>query len=264
MMPDVMLAKKQYLILSEIDRIAAEAENRMNAQLQRLLERVLSAVSKKSTMSAYEAQRVIQEIRTYVATFNEDAKKIVTDAQRRTFTRGIKQIDSAVETSGLTIIFPFVSDQYLIAAQNFSANLISGVSQDALTRISNNIRLASLGGLKFEELINRIGTEIHKGSMAQISARAANIARTETRRISNIASYARAQQVVTSYPGSQKMWHTANDARVRSSHRLLEGQSKDIDEDFIVGGYPALYPQHPSLPAKESAECRCFISISVK
>jgi hypothetical protein len=37
----------------------------------------------------------------------------------------------------------------------------------------------------------------------------------------------------------------------------LFGESIAVRESFIVGGHPAPYPGHWSLPAQERANCRC-------
>lgn len=57
-----------------------------------------------------------------------------------------------------------------------------------------------------------------------------------------------------------KTWHTALDERVRFSHMAVEGVTVGIDEHFIVGGYPALYPLADTLPLSETANCRCSVS----
>ena len=56
-----------------------------------------------------------------------------------------------------------------------------------------------------------------------------------------------------------KIWHTALDESVRRTHIVLEGKEIGIDEDFNVGGYPALYPLDSRLPISETANCRCTI-----
>lgn len=59
-----------------------------------------------------------------------------------------------------------------------------------------------------------------------------------------------------------KTWHTALDERVRFDHMAVEGVTVGINEHFIVGGYPMLYPLDTSLGADISqiANCRCSVS----
>ena len=39
----------------------------------------------------------------------------------------------------------------------------------------------------------------------------------------------------------------------------LEGVTVGINENFDVGGYPALYPLAATLPIWETANCRCTV-----
>jgi hypothetical protein len=57
-----------------------------------------------------------------------------------------------------------------------------------------------------------------------------------------------------------KTWHTALDERVRFDHMAVEGVTVGIDEHFIVGGYPMLYPLDGNAPIEQTANCRCSVS----
>lgn len=60
---------------------------------------------------------------------------------------------------------------------------------------------------------------------------------------------------------TKKTWHTALDERVRISHSVMEGVTVDINDYFIVGGYPMKYPLDDSAgaPISEIANCRCTV-----
>lgn len=57
-----------------------------------------------------------------------------------------------------------------------------------------------------------------------------------------------------------KTWHTALDERVRFDHMAVEGVTVGINEHFIVGGYPMLYPLDGNAPIEQTANCRCSVS----
>ena len=57
-----------------------------------------------------------------------------------------------------------------------------------------------------------------------------------------------------------KTWHTALDEKVRFDHMAVEGVTVGIDEHFIVGGYPMLYPLDGNAPIEQTANCRCSVS----
>ena len=54
-----------------------------------------------------------------------------------------------------------------------------------------------------------------------------------------------------------KTWKTMEDDLVRRSHAQLQDATVAIDEDFMVGGFPAKYPCDPALPIAQRANCRC-------
>lgn len=53
-----------------------------------------------------------------------------------------------------------------------------------------------------------------------------------------------------------KQWCAALDSRTRSSHRNLDGQIREIDEEFSKG---LQYPLDPKGKASEVVNCRCTI-----
>ena len=61
----------------------------------------------------------------------------------------------------------------------------------------------------------------------------------------------------------RKRWFTMGDGKVRSNHRKLNGQVKNIDERFDIPGLDKekcpMYPRDSVLPDKEKYGCRCEI-----
>lgn len=54
-----------------------------------------------------------------------------------------------------------------------------------------------------------------------------------------------------------KDWVSRGDALVRSAHAEAHGQTREINEDFIVGGELMRYPGDPRASARNNANCRC-------
>ncbi len=63
---------------------------------------------------------------------------------------------------------------------------------------------------------------------------------------------------------SFKTWVTMHDAKVRHTHRTLDGKTIGIFQPFSVGKYQMLFPCDASSGAsqKEIANCRCFLEYS--
>lgn len=55
----------------------------------------------------------------------------------------------------------------------------------------------------------------------------------------------------------QKRWVTQKDAKVRSAHKILEGQTKTLGEPFEVEGFALRFPGDPLAPAHLTINCRC-------
>ena len=57
----------------------------------------------------------------------------------------------------------------------------------------------------------------------------------------------------------QKEWVSREDARVRLPHALANGQVREIDDFFVVGGENLLYPGDPRASARNNVNCRCTV-----
>lgn len=56
---------------------------------------------------------------------------------------------------------------------------------------------------------------------------------------------------------TRKRWVTRHDAKVRPTHVEAEGDTVPLDEPFIVGGYPLMYPGERGAPPALVINCRC-------
>lgn len=56
---------------------------------------------------------------------------------------------------------------------------------------------------------------------------------------------------------TRKRWVTRHDAKVRPTHVEAEGDTVPLDQPFIVGGYPLMYPGERGAPPALVINCRC-------
>jgi Phage Mu protein F like protein len=85
---------------------------------------------------------------------------------------------------------------------------------------------------------------------------AARIARTEVHTAANIASDTAARSTGLDMV---KEWASTEDSRTRQSHRDADGQRREMDEPFSVGGSSLAFPGDPNGPAREVINCRCVV-----
>lgn len=91
-------------------------------------------------------------------------------------------------------------------------------------------------------------------------ARARVISRSETHAASQGANQAAAK--ATGLP-MKKIWLASAGERTREEHADADGQTRRLDEPFIVGGEELDYPGDPSGSAGMTINCRCAISYIV-
>lgn len=59
----------------------------------------------------------------------------------------------------------------------------------------------------------------------------------------------------------RKRWDTEHDERVRTSHRAVNGEIRDLGMPFYVDGVPLMFPGDPMGPPETVINCRCDLVI---
>lgn len=113
------------------------------------------------------------------------------------------------------------------------------------------------------DTINRL---VSKYSDSLLQLRGETIARTEALQSLNQAQHMAFQQAIDEGAINQsnvkRYWDSSGDARVRDSHRAMEGQEVGTNEPFATpGGFKMMFPGDSSLgaPASEIINCRCVV-----
>jgi hypothetical protein len=127
-----------------------------------------------------------------------------------------------------------------------------GIDVNKLKRtVSSEISRGIASGLLYEDIARNIQFRTN----APIG-RAKTIVRTEGHRIQQ-ASAEDARQVAKSKGADVvKQWDSTMDGKTRTTHRQLDGQIRETDEQFELGNKKAMYPGDFGDPA-EDCNCRC-------
>jgi len=168
--------------------------------------------------------------------------------------------ESPLPTRALAVQFR-LSPSLLQNVSTYHADLIQGLTSRLRTQVTSQIQLGILSGKQLPEVAREIGLSGIKpiGPFKTAEARAEAIARTETNRISNLATDERLVAAKEQVPGLLKEWVAAHDIRTRDSHREAHGQRVPVEGHFTLGEFKAKHPLDPALPAEESVHCRCRI-----
>lgn len=160
---------------------------------------------------------------------------------------------------GIPIISP-IDQKKVIRAMKTNSKISSGLytklGEDVeylKKRIANNISRGIATSDSYENIARNIASDSNVGMN-----NAMRIARTEGHRIhSNSAHDA---QLAAKDAGADivKQWDSTMDGKTRSTHRLLDGQIREVEEPFEMGGKKAMYPSGFGRP-EEDINCRCAL-----
>ena len=181
-------------------------------------------------------------------------------AQSQFWSDGVNMVDIPLQTVGIVAIMPAIDTAALIALQDYSRYLVQSLGQDAAARIYNEMALGMIGKKTPFEVMEAVGNNLNdKGTFNSIAARAETITRQESGRALSAASQTRMEEAAKVVPGLKKQWlHGAAHRNMpRFTHMAADGQIRDVDKPFNVGGEDLMYPRGGSDP-KNNINCQCY------
>lgn len=155
------------------------------------------------------------------------------------------------------------------ASEAFVGNVtkrLSGVPSEVYAVLSATRDELLRNGASETEIEASLSREITPGNAeyeARVDSVASRMARTTAIAAFNAGDQAGFAAIAEhdKVPMATKRWLSSHDARVRPTHAEADAdpanQQVPGDGNFTVGGFQALYPGDPNLPASESVNCRC-------
>ncbi len=180
--------------------------------------------------------------------------------------------DTAAKVQKLVARFPAigVDARALQFVQDFAAVQVAGVVQEVRTKIASAAQRAVAGALD----VRGFQREIAKAFEGDVTeGRIERILRTETAQAYTQAQAAADEQLVELDVDLDiiKVWSATDDSRTREDHAAIDGQERELWQNFDVGGgatastppggagEPANAPLDPSLGAAQAVNCRCTV-----
>lgn len=161
-----------------------------------------------------------------------------------------------LQGQGVPLVFPIDQNQVL----------------KAVMKTGDDIKLANKLGVSTKELKKQVLAELQRGFATSLSyadiarnisnhgqanmGRAKTIARTEGHRVQNEAKMNALHKAKSKGADVVKQWDSTLDGLTRETHQQLDGQIREIDEPFEVGGKKAMSPGAFGDPS-EDCNCRC-------
>ena len=154
------------------------------------------------------------------------------------------------------MVIPIDESQVLVAVQktgdDFKLSNKKGISTKELKK---QVHSELIRGLATELSYADIARNISEYGLADMN-RAKTIARTEGHRVQNQARFDSMNAAKSNGANIVKQWDSTLDGKTRPEHAQLDGQVRELDEDFTVAGYSAPHPGAFGDPYMD-CNCRC-------
>lgn len=243
-------------LTEKVGKLTDVEVSRVLAILDKALDEIDQMVA-KTDWQAYRIPQMKESVERAISAFEQQYQTGFNAAEKNIWLAGIDVVDQPLFAAGIGIYTAELNREALEIMQGYSADLIGGLSADALKKINGEITMGILGQKSSWEVMQAIGTNLtDKGLMPSIATRAETITRTEMARVHSAAREARMMATVEADPTAawQKKWISSGKRYPRANHAALDGVVVNMDQDFS-GGIP--YPHAPGLPAKEVVNCGC-------
>lgn len=164
-----------------------------------------------------------------------------------------------LQGQGIPLVIPLDQEQVVAAIQHetkLSESLYMALGRDTKDlskKIAGEISRGISNAAMYSEIARNIAAwgRIPKNN-------AMRIARTEAHRIQIQATADAQWKAKKNGADVVKQWDAALDKKTRDSHRELDGQIRELDEEFEVNGHKAMQPGGFGRP-EEDINCRCAL-----
>lgn len=180
----------------------------------------------------------------------------VADYLQKSYTNGFIGNMYDIQGQGVPLVIPIDESQVLVAVQktgdDFKLSNKKGISTKELKK---QVHSELIRGLATELSYADIARNISEYGLADMN-RAKTIARTEGHRVQNQARFDSMNAAKSNGANIVKQWDSTLDGKTRPEHAQLDGQVRELDEDFTVAGYSAPHPGAFGDPYMD-CNCRC-------
>lgn len=187
----------------------------------------------------------------------------IADYLQKSYHNGYVGVMYDLTKQGIPLIIPINQEQVVKALQTdskLSKGLYARLGED-VNYLKRSIRAELSRGIANGSTWNEIAGKIAKGMNSPFNTsinNAIRIARTEGHRVQQSAALDAQYRAKEKGADIVKQWDSTLDNKTRPHHRMLDGQIRELDEDFEIEGMTASAPGHFGR-AKEDINCRCCL-----
>lgn len=157
---------------------------------------------------------------------------------------------------GIPLIVP-IDKKVMLKSVELDPKLSKKLYGSYMEQMKDSIRAEVSRGIatadSYEHIARNISNKTNQGFNKTM-----RIVRTEGHRIQVEAAFEQQQKAKKAGADIVKQWDSTLDGKTRPTHRKLDGQLRELDEPFEVGGHKAMYPSGFGR-AEEDINCRCAL-----
>lgn len=250
-------------LIKLLERVYGQARNDCEKKIMELssrtdLENLQSIIYQKQYQEALKKQ-----LEGILDNLQSEEFTSIADYLQKSYHDGYVGVMYDLTKQGIPLIIPINQEQVVKALQTdskLSKGLYARLGED-VNYLKRSIRAELSRGIANGSTWNEIAGKIAKGMNSPFNKsynRAILIARTEGHRIQQRSALD--GQFAAKEKGADvlKQWDSTLDNRTRPHHRMLDGQIRELDEDFEIDGLKATAPGHFG-KASEDCNCRCCL-----
>ena len=187
----------------------------------------------------------------------------IADYLQKSYNNGFIGTMYDLRSQGIPVIIPIRQDQVVKAVQTdskISESLYNRLGEDT-NYLKKSIRAELSRGISNGSTWNEMAVLIAEGMNSPFKRSLSNairIARTEGHRIQNEAALDGQKEAKKKGADIVKQWDATLDGRTRDEHRLADGQIRELDEPFDIGGEKMQAPGVGG-SARNVCNCRCCL-----
>ena len=250
-------------VIKLLERVYEQAKKDCEQKIRELsartdLENLQSIIYQKE----YQ-QLLVDQIESILYDLHEGQFTTIADYLQQSYINGYVGMYYDLHLSGIPLVVPINQDQVVKAVRTdskLSSGLYTKLGED-VGYLKRSIRAELSRGIASGSTWNEMALRIAKGMNSPFRKaynNAIRIARTEGHRIQNEAALDGQHGAKERGADIVKQWDSTLDDRTREWHKAADGQIREIDEPFEVGGEQMQAPGVGG-SAKNVCNCRCCL-----
>lgn len=197
-----------------------------------------------------------QQIDNIIAELNNKNYESINSYLKSSYDLGYTGTMYDLAGQGIPLVMP-INQLAMVKAVQLSPKVSKRLYGEYVHQLSKHIRNEVSRGIATADSYANIARNISNASKIGFN-KSMRIARTEGHRVQCTAAFDAQHKAMDAGADIVKQWDATLDGRTRPLHRELDGQIRELDEPFDVGGIQVMYPSAFGL-ASQDINCRCAL-----